>query len=413
MNNLPIPKLRASWLSALFLTAVLFYAYYTVLYGLVLHEYRGQFRDVTYLSLKSEDARLRDLKITAHIPKYIYSVEPIWVFITVQNTGNQTFLDTDIDLNFSLTSSMLLLPSTFSEDKDAPYKTNVEIKEIGPGSIVSGRIPLIVQSGIDIKSIWIHTNIKEEREGPVVAAQSERYPQSKPIPKENPWRALQHSFIQNILLPPWSNGLIFALVMFSSYLAHNNLYGRNDELEPDIWSYEMLVSTWQHLKRTTVILYVFLILILIISFGWIKSIALSILPLLAIVVLLVAWALIKKSLYKIIEWIKKIFSDISKKFKDLLDNPSVKSVLVVIPGILFLVGACVVVLLPDSTQYLNMTVRIVFAFTLTLLGLLLAWLGLSRQNKTNFSPSASSGHGESSADVRDLIEDSDSDTSQP
>lgn len=414
MNNLPIPKLRASWLSALVLTAVLFHVYYTFLYGLVLQEYTNQFRDVTYLSSKSEDEGLRDLKITAHIPKYIYSVEPIWVFITVQNTGPQTFLDTKIDLNVSLTSSMLLLPSTFSEDKDEPYKTNIEIKEIGPGSIVFGRIPLIVQSGIDIKSIWIHTGIKGEHENekPINPVQSERFPQSKPIPTEHPWRALQHSFIQNILLPPWSNGLIFALVLFSSYLAHDRKFGKDDEDEPDIWSREMLVSFWHHLGRTIIILYVFLILILIISFGWVKSIALAILPLLILAFLLVVWTLSKKFFGRIIEFIQKGIKNITNKFKDFLGNPSVKSIIAVIPGILLLIGACFVVLLPDSTQYLSLRIRIALVFILTLLGLLLAWLGLPGQKNSISPPSVPDG-GDASVENTEESPDSNEDGNFP
>jgi len=208
MDTLPVPKLRANWASAVILTCILFLVYYLFLFDAILGNYQRQFFNET---VTLENANV-NLEITAHVPRYVYSSNAVWVYIEVRNLGQSPLSNVNIYLNTDTTdrSYKYMLPEIY-EDENSVYHTAIEFKTIQQSEITSGRLRFLSQNKtINIKGVIV--TIGEN------APVSLDFGAIQPI-RWNSW-ALKHSFFENILLPPWSNGLIFALSLFSAYLVN-------------------------------------------------------------------------------------------------------------------------------------------------------------------------------------------------
>lgn len=219
MESFPIPKLRSSWTAALILTLIIFLLYYVFAFNRLLQLYRSQFDSIFFGQNQSQ------LKVLAFIPRYYNSSESAWAYINVQNNSNDPIYDLEVYLIANSDESTLLLPNLYNENV---YSSGSTLTVIEPHSIATARIPFITQGDAIInKVILIQKNDKTRKE-------LERQSPTEYIqPNKSPLRALQHSFLETILLPPWSNTFILALVVFSAYLVRNRKEEELNNEEPD------------------------------------------------------------------------------------------------------------------------------------------------------------------------------------
>lgn len=235
MNFLPVPTKRYSWITALLLATILFLIYYPCLYPFLLEVYKTQFNDGTFLIRQNdEDVRLKPLTIKASVPRYVYQSERIWMYIGVENRGDQAMKVT-LYLPLATLSDTILLPSLINDDI---YEAAVTMK-IKPHSTLVSRIPLVYQANIfKIESIWLQADIIENGEIISLSAVERKSPRGELVPEVNPGEAMKHSFLENILLPPWSNSFLIVMAAFSSYLAQNKMDFKKKENDSICTSYE-------------------------------------------------------------------------------------------------------------------------------------------------------------------------------
>ena len=216
MENLPIPKVRSGWVAALLITVIVFVLYYGLLFGGLLRLYKTQFDQTSFEPNQSQ------LYVWLYIPHYFHSSEPISAFLYVQNRGETSVTDVEVYLITSSKEPPLLLPNITG---DSESDNGVKIAVVEPHSVVAEEVSFIAQNKPSITGILLRTSVEEK---PQIL-----YSKQTVELDESEIRSLQHSFLENILLPPWSNGFILALVLFSVYLVRTK---KDEELEPASFS---------------------------------------------------------------------------------------------------------------------------------------------------------------------------------
>ncbi|MBI3173208.1 MAG: hypothetical protein HYZ25_05780 [Chloroflexi bacterium] len=216
MDNLPIPQLRSSWSAALVHLITVFLLYYLLMFDYLLGLYGEQFVNIPF-------EKEHSLQVWARVPRYSYSSGPSSLFIHAQNESDKTLNDVEIFLITTTPSNNppLLLPNLYD---NKVYVSGVEFPAIEPHSIATGRMSFIAQTKTRVTGIILRIGGVEE-----VSLNAKK---TFFIEESNP-KSLQHSFLEIILLPPWSNGFILALVLLSTFLIHNKM---EEEEENKIFS---------------------------------------------------------------------------------------------------------------------------------------------------------------------------------
>lgn len=234
MDSLPLPQLRSSWVAALINTMLLFLVYYLVAFGGLLNLYKHQFDPVYFAQSENQ------LKVWAYVPHYYNASEPAWVYTYIQNESDNPVYDIEVYLIATFDESTLLLPKLY--DKEV-YSSGTKFDIISPHSVTTARVPFVAQAEPIITKvvlIKIRDGTREELE--------RLNPKEFIRVNQSGWRSLQHSFLESILLPPWSNGFILALALFSSYLARKG----EEKYEPEPFKkewWDLVANTvWQSIK---------------------------------------------------------------------------------------------------------------------------------------------------------------------
>lgn len=233
MDDLPTPKLRAGWVSALFLALFFFFIYYVFMFDALLRAYKSQFYEVSFLNNST-------INVLAYFPKNFFSSGEEWVFINLQNNSNENLYDIQVYLKVSSSDDLVvLLPAIYGEKgaaADGGYNAiNFEI--IQPYSTSVDRMPVLVQYTTVIEGVfvkWIDEK-GQPHSAELLPEQTIHLGNAKgelEVFIQNS-RALKHVFLEVVLLPPWSNGLLFALVLFSTYLVRDNIEKKTDTLPSD------------------------------------------------------------------------------------------------------------------------------------------------------------------------------------
>ena len=167
MNNLPIPKTRNGWITALILASFVFILYYWVLYPTIKSIYLTQFyaRTFTLFLCIPDNSNCQDVDIKTQLPQDILDSGPIWVYVSVDNKTQYTLSDVKIHLNTPNQQTELLLPKMFSENL---FDQNLHIFEIYPQSGVIGRIQLLAQDGTELSDIKLEIDKVITSDGKVV-----------------------------------------------------------------------------------------------------------------------------------------------------------------------------------------------------------------------------------------------------
>lgn len=253
MDNLPIPNMRSSWVSALINTIIAFFLYYVFAFGWLLNEYKDHFVSGSFEESKE------NLIVWVDVPRYFYPAGPATIHIHIKNQNLTTLKNVKAYLvtRPDPESSTLLIPNVFNSNV---YSSEVEFQIIEPLSTAVGRISFVTQSNTSITSVLL---VVDEGEPQQLSAISEmRFAESSA-------KALQTDFLEHILLPPWSNGFILSLVLLSTFLIRTDV---EQKTESSIFSSDYVLNPeWKRelvkdYKRSTL---VFCIMLLITLFFYI------------------------------------------------------------------------------------------------------------------------------------------------
>jgi len=207
MSELPVPKSKSGWTIAVFYSLILFLIYYLVVFENLLGYYNEQNHVIPYRSQQN-------LKIVVKAPKQLYDAEPSWLYISVTNNKDKAIYDVNVDVNMVSNNAVLVPPSIYSEEI---YDTDLKFKVIEAHATAMGRTRIIAQENLSVGSVFLSfaDGQSETSNKPLEFKPAVTVPPLKP----NSSAGLRRSFVEAILLPPWSNTFIFALVLFSVYLA--------------------------------------------------------------------------------------------------------------------------------------------------------------------------------------------------
>jgi hypothetical protein len=399
--------MRSSWISALILVLVLFPAYYIYIYATILKVYESQFDERTYiLSSPTTDASLNDLEITARIPRYVYPAEKIWVYIRVENKGFRTISDASLYLTLNPPTESILLPSISTQDDK--YVAKIFLGNVERESTVIVRIPLLVQDDTDIGSVWLQRSILESNGQLSIQDPVEWISSGITLTlRINTAQAIKHSFIESILLPPWSNGTIAVLAMLASYLGCDN-HGRkkataiksaadkNIENEPNVFTLEMTKMVWENLAKSIIILSFFAVPILWIIYGS-RGFSIPVVTFLIIALFSLTKNFVDKYVPAVGRNIKKIkkwaLSQLEKKSKKLLDtwaSPKIVNYSLITLGIVLLVVDGIAIFYLDRWKDIDLIgfstdMEIGIILLLLILGCVLGLLGIFYEPKLGLS----------------------------
>jgi ABC-type multidrug transport system fused ATPase/permease subunit len=265
MENLPIPKSRQGWLSVLILTILAFVIYYFCIYPQVDQGYRAQFYPRTYKFTLPYDCEITDqtfcgtnLYIFINIPEFILGSGPVWAYVTVDNRSTYTLADVIIHLDTlnrqtEPSKNFLLFPKMSTSELN---EQTLKATRIYPGTVISGRMQLMAQGQTNLGNVSLEIGELISDEGIVGRQQIKAVSSTTDtVPlKPNTNESLRHAVFENLLLPPWSNGILLGMVIFAAFLADHK--GNKDN--KFTW-----LSFWKHLALASLVLVILASLIFI------------------------------------------------------------------------------------------------------------------------------------------------------
>lgn len=203
--NLPLPKSRSGWFISFILVIFSYWYYYNNLYIEIYKAYQQQFFVPTIVA---DD---QNWQIEIQVPKYTSVMAPGWIYGKIHNKSEQKQ-----DVNLSVVfdeESTVLVPSIYKEDVFQRRITET----INGYSTINFRI----QFGNNVISADnCSEKLKFILNGKPLTIQS-----ALPCPQDNgadeQLQSLKRAVIENLLLPPWANTLIPALVFIFGYLAES------------------------------------------------------------------------------------------------------------------------------------------------------------------------------------------------
>lgn len=273
MDNLPIPKIRSSWVSALLITIATFALYYLMFFDVLFEVYENQFTTVYF------EQSQHQVDVWASVPRYYNSSDPAWVYLYVKNKSDEPIYDLEVYMVVEASdSNTLLLPNLYD---DKVYSSGASFEVLAPNYVTTARISFVAQEEPVVSKVLLIENgndTREELDGldPTLVVQ---------MNKSNV-RAFQHSFLENILLPPWSNGFILALVLFSVYLVRLG-DDKDKKSEPSLFGREWWDLVWETSKKSVFVLLIIIIITML--FLLVNEITAS--PILCVFALIATWIL--------------------------------------------------------------------------------------------------------------------------
>jgi hypothetical protein len=205
LDGLPFPKTRSGVLAAVVLTILLFVAYYWFGFSQLLKVYENHFQNVPYV-----EGGCSGLSTHIRIPKWVYSNGVQWVYISVENRSGYEVRDIVVQFFAPMGKSregLFLLPSFFDENL---FNDFISIESLQNGVTLSGRLLIPTRDGFKLNDTQLKITCNGESgfKRPSPAIQIRR----------SQLGAFLHSTLENVLLPPWSNGIIPAFIILSCWL---------------------------------------------------------------------------------------------------------------------------------------------------------------------------------------------------
>lgn len=218
MNGLPIPRSLYGWICAIMLLVFLFIGYYLYLFPELDTFYFEKPGGIpTLYSITTGGSQCEPLEIKIHSPRQVASFGKRWVYITLRNTSNSTI---------TVAASLVITPELkgwympFLFGGSTSDAAAISFPSLQPYATAYGRIPLFVTGDITSAILHISVSVPEAKDCSIHIEQP---------PKNDPRRFLVHSFIEQLLLPPWSNWLLAAVGLLVPALVELVLEPRNQE----------------------------------------------------------------------------------------------------------------------------------------------------------------------------------------
>jgi hypothetical protein len=212
MEWLPFPRTKQGWITAFLLILVLFVTYYWILFSVLEKFYETAL--YTTKSLEVEPVKcdeqnqkvLQQLELEISSPRYAAPFGARWFFVTIHNKNEQPIEDIKLWIELRpKEAERLVLPSIFGNSFFV--EKSLHLSRLEPNSTTSGRILLYTILDTEMR-VWLHINskciAKIENNLPTITIDILKY--------------LSHSFIENILLPPWSNLILCVAVIVICYI---------------------------------------------------------------------------------------------------------------------------------------------------------------------------------------------------
>jgi hypothetical protein len=247
MDKLPFPKSRPAVRAAVLLTIIGFLLYYSIGFPLFLKIYEDQFQLVPYVN-KVSPSQCEGLEVKLQIPKTVFSNGVQYVYLNVKNTSNNDYRNITLQFvvdNQDTQKQPILLPRFFEKNISAEV---LNIGALPPGFSATGRLLISLQGEFTLDEARIKISCEravapgQNDQGTEVSSQvdlqsSELTPAGNIIILKDNLSSLLHSVLENVLLPPWSNGLIPTLVIFFCWMFEpdekDSLGGTEKILEKD------------------------------------------------------------------------------------------------------------------------------------------------------------------------------------
>lgn len=254
MKGMPIPESRWGWVTVVSLTVVAFALYYLVLFPHLMQFYErdlyiGQSTDPELVSSScSDEARqaLDRLIIRVKSPWHVAPFVRRWISVTIRNDGELPVENVEWWLDIYPQGRMAAINSPvlpFLFDESNTLQTSVHFTQIAPYATVTGRAPVFVASSAEGSvggPMWIRVQD--------CIAKIRVVGDELPLLNNNT-RSLAHSLVENLLLPPWSNGLLVAVVFVASYIAEKDAEDKENKqqclgLVVFLNALRYLIATW-------------------------------------------------------------------------------------------------------------------------------------------------------------------------
>lgn len=218
MNRITFIETRAGWVVALLLTGLAFYYYYfSDGYKKLYDYYKDSIYSVPYVALTP--ASFPDFRIKILIPYHISNLTQRWIFFTITNGGDNYYEDLVVWAELLKEdgeehATPLLLPTYTTAEEFDNY---LFIGNLAPHSSVTGRIPLYARYEDEDKKVEPHVWI-----GAIQSNVSEELQFEFPAINVKTPEAIKHTLVETLLLPPWSNGVIPAVVLLACWLVERS-----------------------------------------------------------------------------------------------------------------------------------------------------------------------------------------------
>lgn len=218
MEWLPFPKTKQGWFAAICLIFGLFILYYVILFGVLrtFYEtalYTAMSGDIAPMNCEGDsEGTLKEMAIRISMPRHMAPFGARWFFITIYNNGQQSIENVRLWVRLQSENGrepeQWNIPSLFGGMN--LVNKSLEIERIEPHSVASGRLP--VYATFDAKaefwlSIFNECTAQVKVESPHITINLPKY--------------LAHSLVENVLLPPWSNGVLIGIALLACSMAES------------------------------------------------------------------------------------------------------------------------------------------------------------------------------------------------
>jgi len=295
MDWLPVPRTKQGWLTAVVLAFCTFLLYYLLLFRVLQAFYEGALYtakpgETVSVNCGEHQDVLRQLKIRVSSPRYTAPFGTRWFFATIYNNSQQPIEDVKLWIELQPSKSeeeaeLWILPSLFGDSPPFVEKS-LYISRMEPHSTTSGRFLLYATSNAKVV-VWLHIY-----DNCIAQVNAELPPITINLPKY-----LAHSFVENILLPPWSNGVIIGIVLLVCYITERR---ENEENGTAVSASSIFILTLEALRWLLSILAATFVMV---SLPWLYSKKGFVLVLLSALLLMALYRIP----HKIRVWIRVLF----------------------------------------------------------------------------------------------------------
>jgi hypothetical protein len=212
MKGLPLPKERLGWLLGLVLIFLFFEAYYASP-GFLYEKLENAYYENFYRGDPVKDEKITSLQMEVRLPQYIASLVEREVLVTFRNVTSQELTD----INFIIVGqtveepkeNIALITKTLPSDEATADASVISIEVIPPYSTITRSIWIKVPPG---QKGEVQMQFHLMMEG--IDTASPVFIDGQTVVEINSSKTITQSFVQALLLPPWSNGLLPILALF-------------------------------------------------------------------------------------------------------------------------------------------------------------------------------------------------------